>query len=120
MLHGGFVKKNVIFACAVLFIALISAIIMYSTGQNSRDGASEAVITIANGDTILLPLNKDEIYEFGTETGALLPFTIEVESGTARFINSQCPDHVCESFGRISLEFEAATCAPGGVVLSVK
>ncbi len=109
-------KKNIIFGVSILIIALISSVIISSNSGSTK----EAVITIANGNTIIVPLDVDKVYNYGTDTGAMLDFTIEVNDGKAQFINSQCPDHVCEGFGRISLEYEQAICAPAGVVLGVR
>ncbi len=33
---------------------------------------------------------------------ARFPVTLEVSEGRIRFINSQCPDHICESYGWLS------------------
>ncbi|MEG1367339.1 MAG: NusG domain II-containing protein [Oscillospiraceae bacterium] len=37
-----------------------------------------------------------------------------------RFINSVCPDHVCEGFGWLSQEEDHAVCAPARVVVSIE
>ena len=44
---------------------------------------------------------------------------IEVKDGAARFIDSPCPDHICESFGWISQEDQTATCLPARAVLTI-
>lgn len=63
-----------------------------------------------------IPLNEDNIYYIDTEK---FPVTLQVEGGAVRFINSQCPDHLCEGFGYISHEGETAICMPAGVAVMV-
>ncbi|MBQ3588282.1 MAG: NusG domain II-containing protein, partial [Oscillospiraceae bacterium] len=36
-----------------------------------------------------------------------------------RFIESICPDHLCEGYGFISYEDETAICMPAGVAVLV-
>ena len=43
---------------------------------------------------------------------------IEVKDGRARFIESPCPDHICEGFGWLSAEDQTATCLPARAVLT--
>ena len=45
---------------------------------------------------------------------------LEVKEGKIRFINSVCPDHVCEGFGWLSKEEDKAVCAPARVVVSIE
>ena len=44
---------------------------------------------------------------------------IEVKNGSARFIESPCPDHICEGFGWLSAEDQTATCLPARAVLTI-
>ena len=46
--------------------------------------------------------------------------TLEVKDGAVRFVNSVCPDHICENTGWLRLEGEAAVCAPAGVSVTVE
>ena len=45
--------------------------------------------------------------------------TLEVKDGAIRFINSQCPDHLCEGFGFIKDEDDMAVCMPAGVAVLI-
>ena len=47
------------------------------------------------------------------------PVHIEVKAGAARFVDSPCPDHICESFGWLSAEDQTATCLPARAVLTI-
>ncbi len=111
-------QKNIINIIFTLVILIIAAIIFILMLQNREQGTN-AVINIVGGNTIYLDLNENKIHEFTTQTGANLDFTIEVKDKRARFINSVCPDHVCENYGWQSHTFDEAICAPAGVVLSI-
>ena len=70
-----------------------------------------------DAETITLPLDKDGTYEISE---GKLPVTLEVSEGRIRFINSRCPDHICEGYGWLSKEHDQAVCMPAGVVVSVE
>lgn len=61
-------------------------------------------------------LGKDEIITID----ANLLVTLAVEDGTIRFVNSQCPDKICEGFGRLSQAYEYAICAPAGITVIIE
>ena len=65
---------------------------------------------------IIISLDKDAVYDIDT---GYLTVHIEVKDGAARFIDSPCPDHICESFGWISQEDQTATCLPARAVLTI-
>ena len=44
---------------------------------------------------------------------------IEVKDGAARFVDSPCPDHICEGYGWLTLEDQTATCLPARAVLTI-
>ena len=44
---------------------------------------------------------------------------IQIKDGAARFVDSPCPDHICEGFGWLSNEDQTATCLPARAVLTI-
>ena len=99
-------KKNIGFALGVLAVAALFFLMRPgSTGAEAR-------VDIAGGSTVCLPLSQDGVYPI---EGAALPVTLEV-----RFVDSVCPDHICENTGWLRLEGEAAVCAPAGVAVTVQ
>ena len=94
-------KKNILFALAVILLAGVIAVTRVMT----------------DAETITLPLDKDGTYEISE---GKLPVTLEVSEGRIRFINSRCPDHICEGYGWLSKEHDQAVCMPAGVVVSVE
>ena len=63
-----------------------------------------------------IPLEEDETYSVDT---GYYTVHIEVKDGRARFIESPCPDHICEGFGWLSAEDQTATCLPARAVLTI-
>ncbi len=112
-------KKNIIFALCVLVPCAVAIAFMYFSGLNGTSGV--ATITIAGGESFEIPLDTDKIYEYTTDTGSAVSFVIEVDakSKSARFINSVCPDGLCENYGWIDSEYEQAICLPAGVILGI-
>ena len=106
-------KKNILFALAVILLAGVIAV----TRVMTRTEGTTARVEITDAETITLPLDKDGTYEISE---GKLPVTLEVSEGRIRFINSRCPDHICEGYGRLSKEHDQAVCMPAGVVVSVE
>ena len=65
---------------------------------------------------LTFPLEKDADYDVDT---GYLTVHIRIQDGAARFVDSPCPDHICESFGWLSEEDQTATCLPARAVLSI-
>ena len=75
-----------------------------------------AVVSVDGVETARLPLSRDGVHHID----ARLPVTLVVEDGTVRFDASECPDKLCEGFGRIGNAHEYAICMPAGVVVMVE
>ena len=107
-----FLGRRDLIALAVL-LALAAVIgIFYLT----RGNGAVATVTVDGGQTRQIHLNKDAVYHIDD---AALPVTLEVKDGKIRFINSECPDHLCEGFGFIGSEGEYAICMPAGVSVNI-
>ena len=63
-----------------------------------------------------ITLEKEDTY---TITEGNFVVTLDVKDGRIRFINSVCPDHLCEGFGYISNEDDFAICMPAGVAVLI-
>ncbi len=112
MERKAFKTTDIIIVLGVLALAL--AVFFYYRSIN-KPAAVVHLNLLSTGETIEIPLDKDDIYHFN----ATLPITIEVQNGAARFIDSQCSDHICEGFGYIKNSGEYATCLPGGAHLEI-
>ncbi len=69
-----------------------------------------------NNTTMNLPLDVDETYDVDT---GYYTVHIQIKDGAARFVDSPCPDHICEGFGWLSNEDQTATCLPARAVLTI-
>ena len=55
---------------------------------------------------------------YDVDTG-YLTVHIQVQDGAARFVDSPCPDHICEHYGWLREEDQTATCLPARAVLTI-
>ena len=105
---------NLIFAAVVLAAA---GLLFWLRGAKQSGSTLEAELTYGDANTVQkISLDKDATYDVDT---GYLTVHIEVKDGAARFIDSPCPDHICESFGWISQEDQTATCLPARAVLTI-
>lgn len=109
---------------AILAVAL--AAMGWMAWQGRYDDDAFAVINVYGQDVAYINLD-DPPKEYFTladfdlpESYQQIPVAFEVKNGAIRFVDVQCPDHICESMGFISLEsYLPAICMPNGVTLSV-
>ena len=78
--------------------------------------AAAVLLLVRKANQTGAPLCAELIY--GDSTG-YLTVHIKIQDGAARFVDSPCPDHICESFGWLSEEDQTATCLPARAVLSI-
>lgn len=107
-----FRRGDVLLAAAVLVLAgglLLGRRLLAKPGAN-------AVITTPT-ETRTLPLNADATCTLRGRDDRLV--VIAVENGRARFVSSDCPDHVCVNSGWLSQAGQSAACLPAGVVLRI-
>ena len=105
---------NVLFAAVVLAAAGLLFFL-----RSSRPGSAklEAELTYGDANTVLpISLAKDAVYDVDT---GYLTVHIQVQDGAARFVDSPCPDHICEHYGWLREEDQSATCLPARTVLTI-
>jgi len=109
-----FLNINTILISLVLVAGVAGMLFM---NANKTEG-SKAIVDInfeGKKERMEIDLSVDETYSIQTT----LPVTLVVEEGTIHFENSQCPDHLCEGFGKIGFDGESASCLPAGVIVVV-
>ncbi|MBQ7283526.1 MAG: NusG domain II-containing protein [Oscillospiraceae bacterium] len=109
-----FLNINTILIGLVLVAGVAGMLFM---NANKTEG-SKAVVDInfeGKKERMEIDLSVDATHSIQTN----LPVTLVVEDGTICFVNSQCPDHLCEGFGKISYDGESASCLPAGVIVVV-
>ena len=105
---------NVLFAAVVLAAAGLLFFL-----RSSRPGSAklEAELTYGDANTVLpISLAKDAAYDVDT---GYLTVHIQVQDGAARFVDSPCPDHLCENFGWLSRAGDWAACLPAKASLTL-
>lgn len=96
----------------IIAVAVISLLLFL--GNLSNDGNRYAQV-YENGELkCTVDLNKNEKYEIDITGGRLL-----VENGEISYVSSDCPDGLCESFGRLSRVGDTASCVPNRTVVVV-
>ena len=109
-------KKNLIFTAAVLLIAagLFAALQLVF----ARAGGGPAAV-LEYGEpvqTMVIDLHEDAQYDVDT---GFYTIHLRVEDGSIAFVDSPCPDHLCEGFGRLKSAGDWAACLPAYASLSV-
>jgi hypothetical protein len=101
----------------VLVILAAAAVLLLVRKANQTGAPLCAELIYGDSNTKLtFPLEKDADYDVDT---GYLTVHIKIQDGAARFVDSPCPDHICESFGWLSEEDQTATCLPARAVLSI-
>ena len=105
---------NLLFAVVILAIAAVLLVVRRVHASGS--GLRAELLYGANNTTMNLPLDVDETYDVDT---GYYTVHIQIKDGAARFVDSPCPDHICEGFGWLSNEDQTATCLPARAVLTI-
>lgn len=108
------VKKNdAILIIAILVFALILFAIFYICAKPGNQ-----VIVIVDGATVEKhALNNDYVSNIKTAYGEN---TLIIKDGKAYVSSADCPDKVCVSHRKISLEGETIICLPHKLVISIE
>ena len=110
-------RQNLLFTLAVL--ALAGA--LFAVRQLTRPpkaAAPTALLQYGDGSqTLRVDLGEDADYDI--DTG---PYTVHlrVQDGAIAFVDSPCPDHLCEGFGWLREPGDWAACLPAAAMLTVE
>ena len=109
-------QKNLIFALVVLAVAA-ALYCGWRAARGSKGTGLEAVVDFGSGasETLSLDEDHDYLYDVGDYVVHL-----QVKDGAIAFLDSQCPDHICEQFGWLDKDGAWAACAPAGVYVVVQ
>ena len=103
------------FIRSILPITAAALLLVRKANQTGAPLCAELIYGDAN-TKLTFPLETDADYDVDT---GYLTVHIRIQNGAARFVDSPCPDHVCESFGWLSEEDQTATCLPARAVLTI-
>ena len=106
-------RKKELLILAVLSLVLLGVILIPRLFQS---GEGVKAVVIYNGEVIAeIPLDEPNTYTIEGDLTA----TLVVENGKIRFVNSRCPDKICEAFGWIGRPGESAICAPAKLAVQI-
>ena len=108
-------QKNLIFAAVVLAAAALLFVLYCANAPKAEPLV--AVVDFGDGITETIPLDEDHDYLY--DVGDYIVH-LQVQDGAVAFLDSQCPDHVCEQFGWLSEQDAWAACVPAGVYVTVQ
>ena len=115
MKHRKSLLIDLIFAAVVLAVA--GGWFAWQAAHRTQGAVLAAQLTYGDDNTVLdFSLDQDATYDVDT---GYLTVHIQVQDGAARFIDSPCPDHICEGFGWLREEDQTATCLPARAVLTI-
>lgn len=107
-----YLNINTILILAVLVVGIFG---IWYMNSNKVVGNLAIVQVEKNDKKTEINLGVDGIHKLD----AALPVTLEVKNGTIAFIESQCPDKLCEGYGYISHEGDVSICLPAGVIVTI-
>ena len=64
-----------------------------------------------------IDLREDADYSFQSNGYEI---HLQVRDGAIAFVDSPCPDHVCEQFGQLSEVYDWAACIPAQAMLTIE
>ncbi|MBQ5754887.1 MAG: NusG domain II-containing protein [Oscillospiraceae bacterium] len=111
-------NQNVIFTGLVLLAALALALFLRS-GKGSDVYAHLQYDTTPAGSFLEMEIPLEEDARYDLPSGQ---YTIHlvVKDGAIAFVESPCPDHLCEHYGWLDKEDDFAACLPAGAVVTIK
>ncbi len=111
-------KMNLIFALVVLALAAVLAVLGLANRKDPHELCALVLYDNEEGSQqMVISLDEDKTYDIPTRFDTV---HIQVKDGAVAFINSPCPDHVCEGFGWLNSRGAFASCIPNGVFMSIE
>ena len=93
------------------------AVLRRARSAQQQGQRPEATVDFGDGITETLPLDTDHDYVYDVGNYVV---HLQVKDGAIAFLDSQCPDHVCEQFGWLAKDGAWAACIPAGVYVVVE
>ncbi len=109
-------RQNLLFLAVVL--AVIGGLLFwrYSARQSGGTG-TEAVLQYGDpAREMRIPLDEDATYDVDT---GFYTIHLQVKDGGIAFVDSPCPDHLCEGFGTLRKPGDWAACLPARASLTI-
>uniref|UniRef100_UPI0040251754 NusG domain II-containing protein n=1 Tax=Gemmiger formicilis TaxID=745368 RepID=UPI0040251754 len=105
-------QKNLLFIAIILALAAVLWLA-------AHHGGTGRTAVLRYGDPQVeqrIDLRKNAEYDIDT---GLYTIHLRVENGGIAFVDSPCPDHLCEGFGTLKNEGDWAACMPATASLTI-
>lgn len=114
-------KTDIIIIGVILVVALAGLLYLQLAKQNQVKDDYNYIAFNSGGEVKELFYLGDYEEQFIVDLGDKYPVSgqLEFKDHKARFINVTCPDHICESIGWISEEYDGAVCIPNRMSITV-
>lgn len=101
-----------------LLIAVLAAVslLTWPLAAVARGEARQLAISSPEGSTSV-PVLEDQTVRVQGRSGEMV---VQIEHGSVRVLEADCPDGICVSTGAVSAPGEVVACVPNGVVLRVE
>lgn len=103
-----------------IFILVAAALALALVLTPHASSAGYALIKVDGQTVRVLALSHAGDQTFSLEEEYGVPVSFEVRQRRIRFVEVDCPDHLCEKSGFISKIGESAVCLPNRVVLTIQ
>ena len=101
----------------VMLLAVALLITLYITLWGNSSSGEVAYISVADGDSLIVPLEQDERFEIRGKQGTSI---IEVKNRQIRFIEGPCQGKQCVIAGWLQSDGQTAACLPNGISIQIK
>ena len=105
-------RKNLLFIAVILALAAVLWLA-------AHHGGTGRTAVLRYGDPQVeqrIDLRKNAEYDIDT---GLYTIHLRVENGGIAFVDSPCPDHLCEGFGTLKNEGDWAACMPAKASVTI-
>ncbi len=108
---------NILFAAVILCAAAVLWFVVRGSAAADESDGRYAFVDFGMDITEEIPLDEDRDYYY--QVGRYIVH-LQVKEHAIAFLDSQCPDHVCEQFGWLGEEGQWASCIPAGVYVVIR
>ena len=105
-------KNDIYLIIFVVILGIAAGLYIY---LNKKPGG-KAVLKYGNNQSMDIDLSKDR--EINLESNGI-EIHLDIKDGAIAFIQSECPDHICERFGYIKNIGESAICLPAQASVTI-
>ncbi len=112
------IKRNVLFTLAIVAVVVLLLAVQRFLYPPQADAVPYACLQY--GDPVKqidIPLDQNKTYDIDT---GYYTIHLEVRDGSVAFVNSPCPDHLCEGFGWLDEPGDWAACLPATAILTIE